>query len=145
MTKNSIGTKFEKFIQSLMQENGIKTTHNVLFKRGKRRCQADLLEEHGIFFRHRTIYECKFVSPSSSTQFNRYFIQLAEAMLFTGSDGVLVTNGHIPKKQQRSLEYHIEIFDRTDLHRLGAPVDIEQAIRQVPYSPHNHKYVVRNL
>lgn len=134
-----IGTKFEKFVQLVLRYEGIETERNVMFHTKKRRCQADLVSERG-FLRRRRIYECKYVNPKDPPRFSRYFVQLAEAMLLTKSEGVLVTNSKVTKKDEKESEYNIVIVDREQLEPYVK--DLEKMIRSMPYHPEkDHKYI----
>ncbi|HII72227.1 TPA: hypothetical protein HA265_05730 [Candidatus Woesearchaeota archaeon] len=142
MTNNAvIGVKFELYARQFLKQQGIQADHNLMYHRGQRRCQVDLESRTGLIFRKHTIYECKYVSPSSSPDFIRYFIQLVEAVLFTGADqGALITNASIHNKAEKEQRYHIVILDRTDI----ACPSLERRIHAMPLpgdSSFIHRYV----
>ena len=113
MNNNIIGTKFEKYVQRLLMQCGTRASHNIMYHKGKRACQVDLEYTTGVFFRERTVLECKYVQPGSSLHFARAYAQLGEVLLFTGfSNGIIVTNSNIPDLESKEREYRIRIYDR---------------------------------
>ncbi len=144
------GTQFEKFVQELLMKEGYKVKHNIMYhkrKEPRRRCQIDLEYKTGILFSRKTIIECKYVSPGNSIDFLRAYIQLGEAMLFTGADtAMLATNARIKDKKRKEARYKIMIYDREDLSRLARTEDLEKRIRETAYEPAKdnrfiHRYI----
>lgn len=143
---DGIGTRFEKYVQGILERRGRKVERNIVYHRGDKTRQADLefAERERLFFKKRVIVECKYVGNSSSLSFDGSFDQLASLVLFAGGDeGLLVTNAIVPRKEARESEYHIRVYDISDLleldfgvaHKSHAVKMLEHRIRKMPYDP----------
>lgn len=149
MSTTKIGIQFEKYVQSLLKKQGIKARRNIMYHKGKRKRQIDLDYVTGILFRTHTIIECKYVRPGNSAKFYDSYIQLGEAMLFTGADeGILVTPASISKRKQKESKYRIKIYDAS-WFRKHAKTDsrsLDKIIRSTTYDKNkDHEFVHRYL
>ncbi|MFC1741292.1 hypothetical protein ACFL3V_02030 [Nanoarchaeota archaeon] len=153
MNNNTIGGKFEKYVQQLLMKYGRRTERNIMYHKGKKStCQVDLEQRTGLVFREQTIYECKFVGPGSSFNFIRAYIQLGEALIFTDNlKGVIVTNAQVRDKHGKEGRSGVEILDRTDLLTMRfrdsrKPLEdqiaqLNREIRKTPYTPDDAKFI----
>jgi hypothetical protein len=139
-----IAVKFEKYVQLLLDKSGISAEHNLMYHRGRRRCQVDLEYTLGILFRKKVIVECKYIRPGNSLDFTRAYAQVGESMLFIRADeGIIATNAEVHAKEAKEQRYGIRIFDSPalaalrfrDADNLEAKLRlIEREIRMMPYS-----------
>jgi len=158
MMNTEIGARFEKYVVGLLRRQGLAAERNLLYHKGKKRtCQVDVESRSGIIFSHRTIYECKYICVGNSLDFNRAYIQLGEALLFTGyDDGVIVTNSIVSDREKKERHYGMRIFDGAFLAELRfgqaegsldfLVMRIDSEIRRTPYNPDidhlfRHKYL----
>ena len=152
-----MGTRFEKYVQGLLQKRGFRVERNIVYHKGGKTRQADLeyLARERLFFSKKVIVECKYVGNSRSLSFDESFDQLGSLVLFAkGDEGLLVTNAIMPKKKEKEADYNISIYDLSDIVNLDlgryrnshGSKRIDCNIRMVPYDPEkDHAPVHRYL
>ena len=156
MKNNVIGTRFEKYVQALLLGMGIRAKRNLMYHKGRRRCQVDLEYRQGLILRERFIMECKYVGPGSSLDFGRAYTQLGEALLFTGFDnGIIVTNAPVQDRKKKEDDYRVQLYDLSVLFALrglkrgtieSRLKQVEEEIRSMPYDKgRDHRLIHRYL
>ena len=143
MNSTSIGTRFEKYFQLLLRLKGVDAARNIMYHKGRRKCQVDIEYKTGLLFKDRFIVECKYVSPSSSFNFGKAYSQLGEALLFTGCEnGIIVTNSMVKSRKKKEDKYDVKLYDLSVLLALrGGKTEslensvgwVEEEIRSMPY------------
>lgn len=151
MNSTSIGTRFEKYVQLLLRLNRMDAERNIMYHKGRRKCQVDIEYETGLFFKDHFIAECKYVSPGSSFDFGKAYSQLGEVLLFTGCEnGIIVTNSMVKSRKKKEEKYRVQLYDLSVIFALrginkgsleSRLSRVEDEIRHMPYnSGADHKF-----
>ena len=147
MNDEHIGLRFEKYVQRLFLESGIRAPRNFFYE-GRKRCyQIDLAYEHVPLIRSRKIVavECKYVG-NGSVAYREAHIQLLEILDNTpAGEGLLVTNAKVCDKENKGSFWArtgvLDCFDLFDMAGLkkGALEDrleaLDDAIRNTEIDP----------